>query len=364
MSNSNIKGLTNFTWAVIALVNIYCLEECASFTIPTHVRTQLIRNPNVRTSIRRLNSAPTNIDTNSLIEQYPDDYLITDSTYLPDESRPSILAALSNPRDIVALPSILVGIIISFYNIFGTYNESYQHLEILAIGLGFLSTIAYLVELLLGYNISPNIRCGIVDDAAVTVYAAMYTGAVSWLALRTCDLSPVWLQQWDGILPIVSVGVFAYSLLAPYLTLFTARDGIGSKAIVSISRNERVGDESMPELSPTELLRARGLLAIGCLGCVFAPDALTFALEGQEWWDRVHDLHPSQRYLESSTALFALFSVEASMISHRVGKTGAACYKDIVPTFGLLCLVLTIVPCVCALHWLGNDISFFSFYNE
>ena len=62
------------------------------------------------------------------------------------------------------------------------------------------------------------------------------------------------------------------------------------------------------------------------LGCVFAPDALSFALGGEEWWDRVYAyaLHPSQRTLESSTSLvFALFAVEASMISRRVGKTGA-----------------------------------------
>lgn len=105
--------------------------------------------------------------------------------------------------------------------------------------------------------------------------------------------------------------------------------------------------------------------SIGVLGCVFAPDALSFALGGQEWWDRVYALHPSQRTLESSTSLvFALFAVEASMISHRVGKTGASCYRDIVPAFVVVCSVLAILPCVFALHWLGDDVSYFSSYRE
>jgi len=52
------------------------------------------------------------------------------------------------------------------------------------------------------------------------------------------------------------------------------------------------------------------------------------------------------------------------MISHRVGKTGAACYRDIVPAFVVVCSVLAIVPCICAIHWLGEDVSYFSFYRE
>ena len=249
------------------------------------------------------------------------------------------------------------------------------------------------------------------DDATVNLYAAGYTGAVSWLALRTCNLSPGWLTDLDGVLPVGSVAVFVLSLWLPYVTLFEKQgeiqgsdsegnadgdgdgdgngEGYWTRSMVAFARSFSIKDSKsdtetgslregqgtgtgtttgirsrLPELSSTELLRARGLLAIGVLGCVFAPDALSFTLGGQEWWDRVYALHPSQRNLESSTSLFALFSVEASMISHRVGKTGAACYRDIVPVFAFVCLVLGIFPCVCALHWLGNDISFFSFYRE
>lgn len=389
------KGYVSKT-AMIAVLSISGYKYCASFTSPKplvgHKNTYQYTYQgtfnsriNKKSSLAPLNGMPSEerpvkrtVIDKSLTEQYPNDYLITDSTFLQPESRPPLFQALSNPRDIVAIPTIIVGAIVSIFNVSGTYNEQYQQLEIVAIALGFLSTFAYMFQLITEYKISPNIRCGIIDDATVNLYALAYTGVVSWLALRTCDLCPSWLQYFDGILPILSVFVFMLSLLAPYLTLFGGRDTIGPKAMVFFARSFSTNNDEeaqgvkdilsdqfvLPELSPTELLRARGLLAIGVLGCVFAPDALSFALGGQEWWDRVYQMHPSQRYLESSTSLFALFSVEACMISHRVGKTGAACYQDIVPAFAVVCLVLAIAPCISALHWLGNDISFFSFYRE
>jgi hypothetical protein len=317
------------------------------------------------------------INETSLRERYPNDYLITDSIFLPSSSRPKFSQAISNPRDLLAMPLIAIGLVISIFNINGIYNEQYLQLESIAIALGFISTAAYMIQIITGYNISNNIRRGIIDDATVNLYAAGYTGAVSWLALRTSESCPSWLYSFDHILPIASVGVFVLSLLAPFFTLvgdasamvtFTRslsiqKDGNGNG---NDNDNQSKSQQGLhpPELSPTELLRARGLLAIGVLGCVFAPDALSFALGGQEWWDRVYALHPSQRTLESSTSLFALFAVEASMISHRVGKTGASCYRDIVPAFVVVCSVLAILPCVCALHWLGDDVSYFSFYRE
>ena len=108
----------------------------------------------------------------------------------------------------------------------------------------------------------------------------------------------------------------------------------------------------------------RGLLAIGVIGCVFAPDAVSFALGSQEWWGRVTALHPSQAYLESSTALYGVLATQASMIAHRAAKTGVATLDSIVPSFAAVCFVLAVVPCACALYWLGGDISFFSFYRE
>ena len=317
----------------------------------------------------------------SLRKEFPNDYLITDSVFLPSSSRPKFSEAVANPRDLLSLPLLIIGFIISFFNITGTYDDQYIQLETAAIILGFVSATAYMFQIFTDYNISANIRRGIIDDATVNLYAAAYTFAVSWLALRTSEFCPTWLTSVDFILPLGSIGVFAFSLLAPFITLLgdsnlmPSNDSVTAyQSMVSFTRSLSINNKAIanklpeiqqpPELSATELLRARGLLAIGAIGCVFAPDALSFFLGGQEWWDRVNDLHPSQRTLESSTSLFALFSVEASMVSHRVGKTGAACYRDIVPAFVVVCLLLAIVPCICALQWLGDDISFFSFYRE
>lgn len=321
--------------------------------------------------------------------QYLNDYLITDSLSLT--TRPTFLEAISNPRDLfVSLPLILIGFFISLSNILGTYNDTYLKLEALAISFGFLSVLAYMYQIITNYMISPNIRRGIIDDATVNLYAALYTGAVSWLALRTSEFCPVWVYSMggDSFIPLISVGVFVFSLLAPFFTLFG--DFFSSPSTIkeekelfpwyqymvsftrSLSMNNNNDDgiisnqqeQYPPELSDTELLRCRGLLAIGVLGCIFAPDALSFFLGGQEWWGRVSELHPSQRILESSTSLFALFSVEASMISHRCGKQGVSTYRQIVPAFAVVCLVLAIIPCVCAVYFLGDDVSFFSFYTE
>ena len=120
------------------------------------------------------------------------------------------------------------------------------------------------------------------------------------------------------------------------------------------------------ELSETELFRTTGLLFIGILGCVFIPACLAFAFQGEEWWDRVNNLHPKQSLLESTDALFAVFATEASMICTRAAKVGVAPFRAAVPTFAGVCLMLALVPCACSLWWLGgtNDISFFSFYTE
>ena len=159
------------------------------------------------------------INETSLRERYPNDYLITDSIFLPSSSRPKFSQAISNPRDLLAMPLIAIGLVISIFNINGIYNEQYLQLESIAIALGFISTAAYMIQIITGYNISNNIRRGIIDDATVNLYAAGYTGAVSWLALRTSESCPSWLYSFDHILPIASVGVFVLSLLAPFFTL-------------------------------------------------------------------------------------------------------------------------------------------------
>lgn len=310
---------------------------------------------------------------------YPD-YLITDSEDVPNSQRPSLFQALINPRDILGLSVVLIGTIVSLFNVLGLYDEKYLALEAWAISLGFLSSLAHIIQINTGYLISPNIRRGIVDDAAVNLYAGLYTAAVSWLALRTSQICPdvLKLEIMDKSFAALSILVFVYSLLAPVITLISNSgnkndDGLSyklSEIMVRSARgpienkNGQNQDMMLPPLSQTELLRARGLLFIGVLGCIFTPDALSFFLGGQDWWGRVSTVHSSQQTLESSTSLFAIFATESSMISHRVGKLGVAKYSLIVPAFAGVCFVLAVIPCICALNWLGDDVSFFSFYRE
>jgi hypothetical protein len=119
----------------------------------------------------------------------------------------------------------------------------------------------------------------------------------------------------------------------------------------------------IPPLSETELLQARGLLAIGIIGCIYAPEVLAFLILGQDWWIRVIDHFPSQPILESSTALFGIVATQASMMSHRAGKAGVAPFTQIVPAFAFLCFLLAILPCGAAFYWLHKEISFWEFYK-
>jgi hypothetical protein len=54
-------------------------------------------------------------------------------------------------------------------------------------------------------------------------------------------------------------------------------------------------DDALPTLTDTALLRAKGLIAVGVVGCLFAPIAIKFALADPDWWSRVlasyHFLH-------------------------------------------------------------------------
>ena len=271
---------------------------------------------------------------------------MTDSLELPDAQRPPLLAALANPRDGLALVLLGVGLAIAGSNVAGAYGESYVALERCAIALGFTSAAAAATQLVTGANIRRAGRRGIADDALVTFYAGAYSAAVTWLAWRASAACPPWLPSVDAPAALAAVGVFAFGVVAPVATLRPPRAGAGAA----------------PPLSATETLRVRGLLALGVLGAVFAPDCVAFALGGEAWWARATAAHPAQMTLESSTSLFALFATEASMIAHRCGKLGVAPFRTIVPAFVAVCLVLAVIPCIAALWWLGADVSFFDFY--
>jgi len=132
---------------------------------------------------------------------------------------------------------------------------------------------------------------GVIDDVVLNLYAGFYSGAASWLALRTSTLCPVWLHAFDSILPWLAAGVFALSLAAPVVTLLEHQFAIKqegkrnesagglplSERVVRFSRltttresKEEVQNTLIPSsLSETELFRVNGLIFIGSLGCVF-----------------------------------------------------------------------------------------------
>ena len=306
----------------------------------------------------------------------PLDFGITDSLAVPDDARPTLVEASSNPRDVLAILLLGCGCAVGYHNILGIYGPSYALSQGFAVALGFLNAFAVTIQLRNSYLISARPRMGIVDDAALTAYAGLYSAAASWLALRTSTLCPLWLASWDKVLPLAAAGIFAYSLVAPAITLyehFTSGAAGGdtglSEKMVRASRmlTPLPQDQAVPSLlSNTELFRVKGLVFIGILGCVFVPACLAFAFQGEEWWGRVCELHPKQRLLESTDALFALFATEASMICTRAASAGVAPYRKAVPAFAAVCLGLALVPCACSLWWLGgnSDISFFSFYTE
>lgn len=280
------------------------------------------------------------------------DYLVLDSLDLPDEDRPSFTEAIQNPRDALALLLLVpLGGSISACNILGIYSDRYDYLVEASAYLGILSGLAAFLQIVTSYKVTNHSRRLLVNDSAVNVYAGLYAVAVSWLALRTGNHCPEWLADDTNTfalaLPWISIAIFVGSALVPLATLLNPGNIL----------------KKTPALTDTELLRARGLLAIGILASVFAPDCLAFGLGGSEWWDRVSIMHSSQRSLESSTSLFALFANEASMVAHRCGREGVAPFSVLVPSFAAVCLLLAIFPCIAALHWLGNDVSFFSFYR-
>ena len=336
-------------------------EEYARYTTITHDdKTRMMAAASTTTTTTTKSATALADDGNEDLHNN-DDYLVIDSLHVSDEDRPSLIETLNNPRDGLAL-LLLVPIAgtVSLCNIFGIYTpELYTNLEVASIVLGILSGLVTYLQIATGYKIrkysldidGTNCRRGLAEDSNVNFYAGTYSITVSWLALRESNACPNWLESMDYVLPWISLSVFFLAALIPAITLFNP--------------GNIFDDETIPPLSETELVRMRGLLGIGILASVFAPSCFAFATGGSDWWDRVSTLFPSQRVLESTTALFALYANEASMVSHRCGKAGVAPFRTIVPLFAVVCFILTILPCAFLLYWLGggDDISFFSFYR-
>jgi hypothetical protein len=300
------------------------------------------------------------------------DYLITDSLEL--NNRPSFSTFLVRPRNILGLSVISAGVGIAACNLVGTYGDFYVALQQISIGLATANAAADYkssqppYETTPVYGVSPNVRCGCIDDALVHRYAATYTAAAAWLALRTSVVCPEGIMALDPVARPSSVLIFAFSLAAPAFTIihhYKIADLENQlRFMVGLARNGDRTKSALPSLSDTELFRAQSLVAIGIVGCIFAPEAMTLTLRGQDWWCRVSELHPGQQWIESTNALFGVYATQASMLAHRAGKLGVAPYSVLVPAFTVVCFVLTILPSACSLYWWGDKISFLEFYTE
>lgn len=299
------------------------------------------------------------------------DYLITDCIEI--QNRPSFLETAMRPSILLRFALLVVGTGISLSNVAGSYNDFYLSLEAVAIPLGLLTAAADYIASIPPYaapvdTVSPNVRCGTADDAVIHLYSSGYTASATWLALRVGPFCPQWLSALDPILGLLSAGIFIFSLFAPILTLLHHAGVVDAEEplrhMVSIARlGQTPQDEPLPPLTKTELLRAKSLIAVGVVGCLFAPIAIKFAIADSEWWFRVLQEFPAQGTLESSTALFGVFATQASMVAHSIAKAGVAPFRIVAPAFAVVCFVLAIVPCACSLYWLGNNISFFSQYT-
>jgi hypothetical protein len=313
-----------------------------------------------------------------------EDYLITDSIHMLPQDRPALSTVLTRPTNLLRGLLLVTGVGISVCNVLGNYGEAYVMWQGAALTVALLTALADYQASLPPYkddnapplyHVSPHVRCGVVDDAVVHVYAAVYTTAAAWLALRAGPLCPPWLAAGDAVLGLVAAAVFCFSFLAPLWTLgyHSNRHDSASvrlqgplQALVRGARRQGPGvvvppPGDPPALTATEILRAQSLLGVGVVGCLFAPIAVKFAIAGPAWWGHVLEVYPEQGLLESSTALFGIFATQASMVAHASAKAGVAPLRGVVPAFAGVCAVLTIIPCACALFWL-DDSTFFAHY--
>jgi len=315
------------------------------------------------------------------------DYLVTDSLNLSDDDRPSVLEfmfQLSSREGYLRLPLLLSGILLSLCNIVGYYDtNSYPIIALICIVLGFCNGIADLL-LVSNQDVSNNIRRGAIDGKVLQFYAATYTLSVSWLALRVYpQICPLWLEEYDTLLGCITTSIFAGSLISPLLTIWSnyapenkllqktqinlvklIRGGImnsNSTAATLTTNNDDL--VLLPFFTPTEQFRAIGLLAIGFVACLYVPVSTYFALYGAPWWTNSLEQYPQQGILETGTTLFGLLAAQANICITKAAMYGVQPLAKCVKVGSFATFFLAIFPCVCALYYLQDGISFFDHYN-
>jgi len=315
-----------------------------------------------------LNSEPILAATVDDLDLMEPDYLVTDSLELSDSERPSLLDFIrSSPQEFyLRFPLILSGTALSACNVAGYYEEQfYANVVLLCVGLGFCNAIADLTY----RDISKNIRRGSIDMKVLQVYAGTYTASVSWLALRVYpEVCPSWLPAFDPVVGWISVLVFAGSLISPLLSLWsnayldnTVLQATQLSLLRIVRRDSTI--KELPPFTPTEKYRATSLVAIGIVASLYLPISTYLALYGESWWNFSLESYPQQGLLEASTALFGLIAAQANIAITNAARYGVKPLSQCANLGTAVTFLLAVVPCVCALYFLQDGITFFDHYS-
>ena len=138
---------------------------------------------------------------------------------------------MSTSQNFGGLAIVAIGLVLTLYNIVGTYNVSYIQCEVACIVLGILLALGdgwavLQAQTICKYGLadqtrfmSPNLHLRILDDAVIHACATLYTMALAWLALWASPACPDTLFAWDIAFGTTSTIIFLASLLIPILIL-------------------------------------------------------------------------------------------------------------------------------------------------
>ena len=257
------------------------------------------------------------------------------------DERPDLWQTLEK-RDVLTMAFLGHGVLVSGANCLGFY-DGYANFAIGVAAVLGMSSAAWGLGLLALGGIPDDTRPGFAHERSIMLYTSSYLAGVMWLCLRFSPLYPVsdpGVVSLDPVLCLVTIAVYIYGFVSPVYTSIVLND----------------------QLTPTEQLRMKGMVASGAVGSVFILNTAALLVNGPEWWGRVVSLYPAQNVLEPSTALFAAYAVEAGMLIHRLARRGVITFAQAVPFYGTVVLPsLTLLPMGCLFWWKQADVSFWSF---
>eukprot|EP00747_Dinoflagellata_sp_TGD_P194753 gnl/TRDRNA2_/TRDRNA2_62537_c0_seq1.p1 gnl/TRDRNA2_/TRDRNA2_62537_c0~~gnl/TRDRNA2_/TRDRNA2_62537_c0_seq1.p1 ORF type:complete len:395 (+),score=49.54 gnl/TRDRNA2_/TRDRNA2_62537_c0_seq1:59-1243(+) len=254
--------------------------------------------------------------------------------------RPSLWASLAG-RDKLKALFLAHGVLVSVLNILGAYTKEYDIYGVgVAVALGLSSAVWGGFDLVTG-RIADDHRPGFAHERTIETYANSYLSAALWLSLRFSPLYPVALAPADPALCVVSIATYLFGLVAPVYTVVAFADN----------------------LTNTEHMRMRGTIASGMVGSVFILETSALLLNGgQNWWERVVAIYPSQNVLEPSVTLFAAYASEAGMFIHRCARRGVITFAQAVRIYAAVVLpLLTLLPMGSLFWWKREEVSFWAF---